>query len=372
MSGQDSAQHNRQYREPAQAIANTLLRVVRGARPTGDTLERILSSQLNPAYPPIRLVDSVTLERIVSLIRKIDIPNNLSARFSSDGSIADNETAIAFIHTLLLQVPVTAILQRPLVCGQTFAERDQWTAVPMQHGSNYAGWTLHYNRFGKVEFNWGDNRQICAQGDIVLIPPQTNCSYQLAPRARQWVHDWFVFQPSERWLQWLDWVENLKHAVILPSVPERRALGQLAASILELNAEGPPCGYALQENLFEQLLIRLRNTFDGAPVTNRSPSLAAAKQYIRKNLNTDFSLQDLSDHCHISASHLATIFRSNYGCSIMQWRDHMRMEKAGHLLRGSRMSVADVAELVGYEDPKYFARRFKAIKGRPPSQYRTY
>jgi len=35
------------------------------------------------------------------------------------------------------------------------------------------------------------------------------------------------------------------------------------------------------------------------------------------------------------------------------------------------MDIGQIAALVGYEDPKYFSRRFKTRFGVPPSHYRA-
>ena len=48
----------------------------------------------------------------------------------------------------------------------------------------------------------------------------------------------------------------------------------------------------------------------------------------------------------------------------------VRMEKACELLKMGKKSVAQVAEMVGYEDESYFGRVFKKHTGLTPAQYK--
>ena len=54
----------------------------------------------------------------------------------------------------------------------------------------------------------------------------------------------------------------------------------------------------------------------------------------------------------------------------MDWVGISRLGKAKDLLRGSRMSMAEVAVAVGIDDQSYFARFFKKMTGISPRDYR--
>jgi YesN/AraC family two-component response regulator len=47
------------------------------------------------------------------------------------------------------------------------------------------------------------------------------------------------------------------------------------------------------------------------------------------------------------------------------------MRQACHLLNETTMSVKEVAATLGYEDPYYFSRMFKAVNEMAPSDYRA-
>jgi AraC family transcriptional regulator, arabinose operon regulatory protein len=47
-----------------------------------------------------------------------------------------------------------------------------------------------------------------------------------------------------------------------------------------------------------------------------------------------------------------------------------RMERAGHLLLESDLTVAQIARLLGYHNAYFFARQFKGLTGQPPATFR--
>lgn len=46
------------------------------------------------------------------------------------------------------------------------------------------------------------------------------------------------------------------------------------------------------------------------------------------------------------------------------------MSKAKVLLRNPHLRISQVAEMVGYQDEKYFSKVFKKLEGLTPNEYR--
>lgn len=55
----------------------------------------------------------------------------------------------------------------------------------------------------------------------------------------------------------------------------------------------------------------------------------------------------------------------------MQYLENMRLKKARELLESSPLSISDIAMMVGYNDPNYFARSFKKVYDLTPREYRN-
>ena len=55
----------------------------------------------------------------------------------------------------------------------------------------------------------------------------------------------------------------------------------------------------------------------------------------------------------------------------MQYLAVIRMNKAEMLLTTTSLTVAEIAEMTGYQDSLYFSRRFRQIKGCSPTEKRN-
>jgi AraC-like DNA-binding protein len=103
---------------------------------------------------------------------------------------------------------------------------------------------------------------------------------------------------------------------------------------------------------------------------SRSQVIQAAIQYIQEHLHEDLSLTTIAAHCAVSHYHLSHLFRKETGTTVTAFIKESRLHRALTLLAGPQMSIAEVAYRVGFEDPNYFSKAFRARFGVSPSEYR--
>lgn len=84
----------------------------------------------------------------------------------------------------------------------------------------------------------------------------------------------------------------------------------------------------------------------------------------------DLSLRELSEQVYLTPSYLSSLFSKTMGMTVGQYITSARIKKACELLKDPEYKLYQVAELVGYDDPKYFTRLFKKKTGMTPSEYR--
>ena len=81
-------------------------------------------------------------------------------------------------------------------------------------------------------------------------------------------------------------------------------------------------------------------------------------------------VSDYAEQLGVSTGYLNRAVRNKTFRAPMDWVGISRLGKAKDLLRGSRMSMAEVAVAVGIDDQSYFARFFKKMTGISPRDYR--
>lgn len=95
-----------------------------------------------------------------------------------------------------------------------------------------------------------------------------------------------------------------------------------------------------------------------------------ALEFIEKNIsNTKLSVEDLSRELDISRVHLYRKVSAITGKSPSDFIRSIRLKRAAQLLETSKLSIAEVAYQVGFSNPKYFTKCFKAEFDMIPSAY---
>lgn len=92
--------------------------------------------------------------------------------------------------------------------------------------------------------------------------------------------------------------------------------------------------------------------------------------YIKEHYAENITLSSIAGDFYQTPQYVARIFKNKYDMTVVTAITQVRMEKACELLEEGTMSVARIAELVGYEDENYFGRIFKKQTGYTPVQYR--
>ena len=93
--------------------------------------------------------------------------------------------------------------------------------------------------------------------------------------------------------------------------------------------------------------------------------------YIDSHISkTDLSIGELSEVACLAPTYLSALFRKKTGNTISSYIQEIRINKACELLKNPAYKQYEVAEMVGYDDAKYFAKAFKKKLGLTPSEYR--
>jgi len=92
--------------------------------------------------------------------------------------------------------------------------------------------------------------------------------------------------------------------------------------------------------------------------------------YLRDHYGSQIDFSAIASSQYVSASYLSRIFHDRVGVSPIRFLTDLRMQNARKLLADTDLSVRDVAERVGYTDPFYFSKAFKAAAGVNPTQFR--
>ena len=121
------------------------------------------------------------------------------------------------------------------------------------------------------------------------------------------------------------------------------------------------------------LLGLLARRFVAEVLASRSrqhPAVVRVVQLLRTETDRDWTLRELAGEVALEPSYLVRLCKEQLGLPPMTYLARMRLEKAAHLLLRTDLSITRIASEVGWSDPNYFCRRFRAYFGLPPTLYR--
>ena len=93
-------------------------------------------------------------------------------------------------------------------------------------------------------------------------------------------------------------------------------------------------------------------------------------KYIEQNNSQKITLESLAKRFNVSPSHLSRIFTNAYHMSPINYLIYSRITYATEYLLKTNYSVAEIAELVGYDNPTHFTNLFVKRIGCTPTEFR--
>lgn len=109
--------------------------------------------------------------------------------------------------------------------------------------------------------------------------------------------------------------------------------------------------------------------------TRRLPSrllwLPKLKQILEDELETQHSLEHLSQRVFVHPVYLARAFREREGLTVGEYRLKMRLKKGIQLLFGTTLPISEIAYTTGFADTAHFIKSFRLYYPVPPSRFRS-
>jgi len=102
----------------------------------------------------------------------------------------------------------------------------------------------------------------------------------------------------------------------------------------------------------------------------REPYVARALALLHRDITRRWTVADLGREVGLSRSALADRFIRLIGVPPMHYLANWRMQVATQKLRGTNASLAQIAEIVGYDSEAAFSRAFKKAFGAAPATWR--
>lgn len=98
--------------------------------------------------------------------------------------------------------------------------------------------------------------------------------------------------------------------------------------------------------------------------------VAIVKNYIKSDYKTA-TLEEAASLVHYSPAYLSSAFKADTGVSFSRYLLQVRMEQAMRMLSDRSVKFYEIADAVGYLNPKNLTRNFKEYYGITPQEFRA-
>ena len=250
-------------------------------------------------------------------------------------------------------------------------------AMPMPFEVHPLEFELLYLRSGRKQFDFPDHPSVVLSGGemIVFHPGQVHGNYE-AVQTRSTLDYVLVADPErEDTYAFLSQKERetlARRMRQLPRTPFRasKSVRERFESIAELSQDEDLELRAAR--LRAELILLVMDTLEAAQLADSDmpDDIAEAISYIRENRGEIPSVGELAAMVHLSESRFKQKFKHVTGVPPMEYVIRMKIGLAQEMLGGTPMSVARIAQGVGFSSSQHFCVQFKRYTGLTPTQYR--
>lgn len=104
---------------------------------------------------------------------------------------------------------------------------------------------------------------------------------------------------------------------------------------------------------------------------NHVATVKSMTDYTVKNIDRHFTLEELSEKFKIPLTSMKKCFKGIYGMPVHTYMREYRVHVSADLLRQTNLSIAEIADRVGYSNQSKFTEVFKRILNVSPIEYRN-
>ncbi len=129
--------------------------------------------------------------------------------------------------------------------------------------------------------------------------------------------------------------------------------------------------------MLDRLLTQLLHETSDAQSNERAKAQSASNEWISviealiiQSVNVGWTFEEVAERAGLSERHLRNRFEQQMGISLRDYRSNYQFHRAISLMRDSKRSLSEVAELSGFNSQSVFTRFIRRMSDRTPREFR--
>jgi AraC family transcriptional regulator len=284
---------------------------------------------------------------------------------------------IRYVVTLRYKSRLISYLptMRTLTQGDFFGDTNQTVILPglvltdTEYTHPFVDWHYHEQAYitfileGKVQEINKKNTYHCVAGDIIFHHSQEP-HYNIKPKG---FTRGFQIEFSSSWFDGYDLPQNIMDGSVKISAPDvKHAMYRIFTAMKQ---HGPDASAIIDGELVNMLCLagkKVDTRFNDQPDWVRT-----LNQLLHDSADSHLlTLTELATYSGIHPVHLSRSFSAYFGCTLGEYLNLLKLQRALQLLPVRHMSLSSIAAACGFADQSHFTRRFKNLQKITPQAFR--
>lgn len=252
-------------------------------------------------------------------------------------------------------------------CGTGDCENDfSWGPGIKDH------YKLHYVHSGRGILKVGDTSYHLEKGNGFLICPNILVSYKPVSE-EPWNYSWVAFNGvnAETYLN----RANLNATNPVFKCTQEDHINNCFKAIFDSTKCEKSMDLKSLSNFYDLLSILIDETrvltTDNNSTKHQDTYIKQAIEFIDTNYSRKISIEEIAGYVGINRKYLSQLFSDILNIPPQNYLINFRLQKACDLLTSSSLSINEISNSIGYNDPFLFSKIFKKYKGVSPTGYRV-
>lgn len=223
---------------------------------------------------------------------------------------------------------------------------------------------------GLLEYN--GQTHLVPPGHFFLVDCKKPQHYRTAPDAESWHTMWVHFYGANA-KAYYDTFLSYNNGSPTGIFPILSKAISIFSALLELDISGHDQMMTdfQAASLISQILSEcVLSTMTMGKAGDVPQIIQSVRMHLQNHYQEKNTLEELGTRFSINPYYLQKQFKRYVGMSPTEYQIFLRMAKAKELIRGTKLSVTEIAYAVGIENLGYFTRQFKQQEGMTPQEYR--
>ncbi|WP_440906213.1 AraC family transcriptional regulator [Catenovulum sp. SX2] len=207
-------------------------------------------------------------------------------------------------------------------------------------------------------------------GDALFIPAGSPFNFK-ACLHQGWQTVWFILPAGGFWQSFPQQIKLIRSSTAIYDDVGQQCVKILQGMLQERFADDV-LSQQMHQTYAQQIYILLKRQLQQLDevVDLNVKRVQALFRQVALQPEQKWTVERMCQQCNYSRAHLFRLCQQTFACSPLQKITQIRMQKAGLLLKTTQLSIQQIADLVGYDNPFNFSTRFKQWMKVSPSQYR--